>query len=61
MQEKKHNDISKLLRIRVKIGNNEAEISYPLSERTSVVYGERDSTLTSAVSAVKDLIKSLPS
>jgi hypothetical protein len=50
----------KVLYIRVKYNGKEAEISYPLSERTQVTYdGSTTSTLVGAVKAVKDLVETL--
>jgi hypothetical protein len=48
-----------LLRIKVRIGDKEAEISYPLTARTVVGYSKNEGTLTSAVEAVKDIVKVL--
>lgn len=45
-------------KIRVVIDNNECEVSYPLSERGCVVYDD-DSTLNSAVRAIKDIVEIL--
>jgi hypothetical protein len=45
-------------RIRVVVDNNECEVSYPLSERGSVTY-DGDSTLNSAVKAIKDVVEIL--
>lgn len=46
------------LRIRVKIDDNECEVSYPLSERSAVSYYD-DSTLNSVVKAIKDIVEIL--
>lgn len=46
-------------KIRVKIGDRESELSYPLSERGSVEYPE--STLGCSVRAIKDLVEILKS
>lgn len=46
------------LRIRVKIGDREVEISYPVTDRTSVTY-ENSATLVSAVKAIKDIVDKL--
>ena len=46
------------LKIRVVIDNNECEVSYPLSQRSSVTYYD-DSTLNSAVKAIKDIVEIL--
>jgi hypothetical protein len=48
-----------LLRIKVRIGNKEAEVSYPLTARTVVGYEKNEGTLVSAVQAVKDIVKVL--
>ena len=48
----------KMLRVYVRIGDKEAEISYPLTPRDTVVY-DSESTLRSAVRAISDLIVEL--
>lgn len=48
-----------LLRIKVRIGIKEVEISYPLTSRTVVGYTKNEGTLTSAVEAVKDIVEIL--
>lgn len=45
------------LRIRVVIGNNECEVSYPLTPREAVRYDTDESTLFCAVKAVKDIVE----
>ena len=50
---------SKILRVYVRIGDREAEISYPLTPRNVVVYHDSESALNSAVSAITDLIEKL--
>lgn len=49
------------LRIKVRIGNNEAEVSYPLTPRDTVKYHSDTSTLVSAVTAIKDIVEVLKS
>lgn len=49
------------LRIKVRIGNNEAEVSYPLTPRVSVNYNSDQSTLLSVVTAIKDIVEVLKS
>ena len=49
------------LRIKVRIGDNEAEVSYPLTPRDSVNYHSETSTLLSAVTAIKDIVEVLKS
>jgi hypothetical protein len=44
------------LRIRVKLDTNECELSYPLSQRSLVSY-DSDSTLYSAIKAIKDIVE----
>ncbi len=46
-----------MIKIRVKIGDKEVEISYPISERTLVGYDS--GTLVAAVKAVKDVVDKL--
>ena len=46
-----------MIKIRVKIGDREVEISYPLSERTKCTYDT--GTLVSAVAAIKDIVNKL--
>lgn len=48
-----------LLRIKVRIGDKEAEVSYPLTTRDKVDYKSDTSTLLSAVNAIKDIVKTL--
>ena len=50
---------NKMLRVYIRIGDKEAEISYPLTPRDTVVYHSSESTLNSAVSAISDLIEKL--
>ena len=57
MTEEKKSE--KILRVYVRIGDKEAEISYPLTPRDTVVYDDSESTLRSAVSAITDLISEL--
>ena len=54
MTEEKKSE--KILRVYVRIGDKEAEISYPLTPRDTVVY---DDSERSAVSAITDLISEL--
>ena len=56
MTEEKKSE--KILRVYVRIGDKEAEISYPLTPRDTVVY-DSESTLRSAVRAISDLIVEL--
>lgn len=46
------------LRIRVKLDDNECEVSYPLSERSMVSY-DGGSTLNSVVKAIQDIVEIL--
>lgn len=46
-----------ILRIKVRIRDKEAEISYPITPRTVVSYDSDNSTLASAVLVVKDIVK----
>lgn len=48
-----------LLRIKVRIGDKEAEVSYPLTSRNLVDYKSETSTLVSAVKAIEDIVKTL--
>ncbi len=48
-----------LIRIKVRVGDKEAEVSYPLTPRTLVDYASQQSTLRSVVSAVKDIVEIL--
>lgn len=48
-----------LLRIKVRIGDKEAEVSYPLTSRNTVEYKSENSTLVSAVKALEDMVKAL--
>jgi hypothetical protein len=48
---------SKMLRVYVRIGDKEAEITYPLTPREVVDYSE--GTLKAAVEAITDLISEL--
>ena len=48
-----------LLRIKVRIGDKEAEVSYPLTPRERVDYNSDSSTLLSAVKALEDMVKAL--
>lgn len=52
-------DTTNLLRIKVRIGDKEAEVSYPLSQRNQVDYTSETSTLVSAVKALEDMVKAL--
>ena len=52
------NETSKIMRIYVRIGDKEAEISYPLTPRNMVTYSS-ESALNLAVSAIKDLVEKL--
>jgi hypothetical protein len=52
-------DTINLLRIKVRIGNKEAEVSYPLTSRNTVDYKSDSSTLVSAVKAIEDIVKTL--
>lgn len=47
------------IRVKVRIGDKEVEVSYPLTPRTAVEYTNPQSTLRSAVMAVKDIVKAL--
>lgn len=52
-------DTTNLLRIKVRIGDKEAEVSYPLTSRNTVEYKSENSTLVSAVKALEDMVKAL--
>ena len=52
-------ETNQLLRIKVRIGDKEAEVSYPLSQRNQVDYKSETSTLVSAVKAIGDIVKAL--
>ena len=52
-------DTTNLLRIKVRIGDKEAEVSYPLTSRNTVEYKSENSTLVSAVKAIEDIVKTL--
>jgi hypothetical protein len=52
-------ETNNLLRIKVRIGDKEAEVSYPLSERHQVDYKSDTSTLLSAIKALKDMVNTL--
>ena len=52
-------ETNQLLRIKVRIGDKEAEVSYPLSQRNTVDYKSGSSTLVSAVKAIEDIVKTL--
>ena len=52
-------DTNHLLRIKVRIGDKEAEVSYPLTSRNVVDYKSDSSTLVSAVKAIEDIVKTL--
>lgn len=52
-------DTINLLRIKVRIGDKEAEVSYPLTTRDRVDYKSDSSTLLSAVKAIEDIVRVL--
>jgi len=52
-------DTINLLRIKVRIGGKEVEVSYPLTPRNQVDYKSDSSTLVSAVKAIEDIVKTL--
>jgi hypothetical protein len=52
-------ETNQLLRIKVRIGDKEAEVSYPLSQRNQVDYKSENSTLVSAIKAIEDIVKAL--
>jgi len=52
-------DTINLLRIKVRIGDKEAEVSYPLTTRERVDYKSDSSTLLSAVKAIEDIVRVL--
>ena len=52
-------ETNQLLRIKVRIGDKEAEVSYPLTSRNTVDYKSDSSTLVSAVKAIEDIVKTL--
>lgn len=52
-------DTNHLLRIKVRIGDKEAEVSYPLTTRDRVDYKSDSSTLLSAVKAIEDIVRVL--
>ena len=52
-------DTINLLRIKVRIGDKEADVSYPLTTRDRVDYKSDSSTLLSAVKAIEDIVRVL--
>lgn len=49
-----------MLKVKVKIGDKEVEISYPVAERNGVIY-KQDYTIYEAVKAVKAIVETLKS